>query len=186
MKAHKILITSLALSLIFFVSCNGPLEEIETTTVLSTITLNAEDSVVENYSRSKNNGHSGQFSFRTDSTNEYAATTKIDIHDSLVNSAIRIVLNYWTRTSNPLKGDGVSVAFQDDKEMISFFSFDAINYGIKANEWINIIDSVTISPEMNNKSGRYFKVFGFNPNKKAKVDIDDINITVKKVVTTLE
>lgn len=185
MKTKKILFASLSLSAMFLASCKEP-KEVEKTTILNTISLDAEDTLTDNHSRVEGIGHSGKFAFRTDSTNEYAATTKINLNDSLVNSSVRIVLNYWTKTNNPLKGDGISVAFQDDAEMVLFSSLDAIKYGAKPNEWLNIIDSVTIKAEQYTKKGMYFKVFGFNPNKKAQVDIDDIKITLKKVDIVLE
>lgn len=186
MKTTKILFTCLSLGILFFASCKGPLEEVETVTVLQTLSYDAEDTLFDNHSRVQGAGHSGQYGFRTDSTNEYAATAKIDINDSLLNKGIRLVLNFWVRTTNPLKGDGMAVAYQDNNEMVLFSSLDAINYGIKPNEWLYVTDSITIKAENNTKPGRFFKVFSFNPNHKAQVDIDELSITLKKVVTTLE
>lgn len=185
MKAQKILFLSLTFGMLFLASCKAP-SEVEKVTVLENISLNAEDTLVDNHSRVQGIGHAGQFAFRTDSTNEYAATTIINIPDSLVNKGVRLVLNFWIKTTNPLKGDGFAAAYQDNNEMFLYTSFEAVNYGAKPNEWLNIVDSITIKAADNTKPGRFFKLFAFNPNRKAQVDYDDINFTLKKVDVVLE
>lgn len=186
MKTNKILFISLSLSALFLASCKGELKEVEHVTVLSTINMDAEDTLVDNHSRVQGIGHLGQFAFRTDTINEYAATTIVKIPDSLANKGVRLVLNFWIKTSNPLKGDGFAAAYQDEKEMFLYTSFEAVNYGAKPNEWLNIVDSITIKAADNTKPGRFFKLFAFNPNRKAQVDYDDIKLTLKKVDVVLE
>lgn len=180
MKTKKILFASLSLSVMFWASCSEP-KEVEKLTVLNTISLNAEDTLNDNHSRVEGIGHSGKFAFRTDSNNQYAATTIVPIPDSLANKGVRIILNFWIKTTNPLKGDGFAAAYQDNNTMFLYSSYEAINYGAKPNEWLNIVDSITIKATDNNKPGRFFKLFAFNPNRKAQVDYDDISFTLKKI-----
>lgn len=186
MKKASILYSALIAGLSLFTSCGGKSEEVERITNLITITANAEDSLVDKTSRVQTQAHAGQFVFRTDSLHEYAATMRYNLNDSLINSNLRVVFNFWARTSNPIKGDGLAVSFQDDAAANYWGAFELINYGAKPNEWINIVDSISITPDKVNKTGLFFKFFGFNANKKAVMDFDDINITVKRIEHVIE
>ena len=64
--------------------------------------------------------------------------------------------------------------------VIVWHTFEPINYGAKANEWINIKDSLTFNANQYTESGMIVKLFGINSNKTATIDFDDINVTLKK------
>jgi hypothetical protein len=184
------LLSALLISVCFFEGCKPPVE-IEKTSLITRINMNGEDTLYTNadYStRIKGQAREGMYSFRADSLHEYAAGVKIVLHDSVLNSAIRVVLNFWIKSNiQPLKGDGMAVSFFNQKEeLTSWASFDLIKYSIKADEWVNVIDSVTIPAEKIDQSGMFFKIFAYNPNKKADIDVDEVNITLKKVYKVME
>lgn len=187
MKITTSILSLLALSTFFLSSCgDGGEEEKEIITTIATLNATAEDTLVDPPTRVEAPAHGGKFVFRNDSMHDFAGGQVIYLNDSLMNSTLRVVVDYWTKSSNPMKGDGFAAAFQTETEMIQWFNFDLIYYGAKPNEWVHIKDSITITPEMYNKPGVLFKFFSYCPNKKAIVDSDDITITVKKIETITE
>ncbi len=185
MKTNKFIIGLFALSVFGLTSCKEKVE-VEKSILLQKLIANAEDTLVDPGTRTKGSGHNSDFSFRTDSIHEYAAGQNYSVNDTLVNSSIKIVIDLWVKSSNPIKGDGFAASFQNDQAIAQWLFFDLVNYGAKSNEWVNIKDSVTIPADKYTTPSMYFKFFGFAPNKKAIIDFDDINITVKKVYKTIE
>lgn len=181
MKKTKLFFGTILISAAFLTSCSDEPEEIEKTTTIATISANAEDSLITPDGRFHGGAHSGQYIYRTDSAYQYAATMRYDINDSLINSSLRVIINFWAKADNPIKGDGIAISFQDDEQSYIWANIDPIAFGAKPNEWLNIIDSVTIPSDKVSKKGLFFKFFAYNPNKKAIMDIDDINIKIKKV-----
>ena len=183
MKKITVLMASATL---FLFSCGeGPIE-VEKTTVLKKITLTAEDSIPNGSIRVKGIGHSGDYAYRTDSLSQYGFGIQENFDDSLINTSIRVCVDFWVKSSSPLKGDGLALSYNLKETIIFWQSFDPFIYGAKPNEWINIKDSVTFHADQFKESGMLVKLFGFNANKKAIVDFDDINITIKNVYTVSE
>ncbi len=188
MKKNEFIYGALIVFLFIAVSCKSP-KEVEKPFIVTQINLDAEDTLlvnVDHSTRIQGTAHSGKYSYHADSAHIYGGTVKIDLDDTLVGSPIRLILNFWMKSSNPTKGNGLAVAFQDNNTMMSWAGFDLINYGAKPNEWINIVDSITIPAENYLTSGMFFKIFAYAPNLKANVDIDDVNITVKQMVKVME
>ncbi len=183
MKKITVLIAS---ATFFLCSCKEGLIEIEKTTDIKKITLTAEDSIPVESSRVKGIGHTGDYAFRTDSLNQYSAGFVENLNDSLINSSIRICVDFWCKSSNPMKGDGLALSYNLKDAAIFWGTMDPVNYGAKANEWVNVKDSITFTAEQFKESGMLVKFFGINGNKKATVDFDDISVTIKKVETVLE
>lgn len=183
MKKIALLIVS---ATFFLFSCADEPLEIEKTIELKKITLTAEDSIPFEPTRLKGIGHTGDYAFRTDSLNQYSAGVIENLHDSLINSRIRVCVDYWVKSSNPLKGDGMAISYHLKDATVYWGSFDLINYGAKVNEWINIKDSITFSADQFREPGMFIKLYGFNGSKQAAVDFDDINITFKKVYMVYE
>lgn len=182
----KKFITLIIISSFLFVSCSDELVEVEKTIDLKKVTLNAEDSLTALGYRIKGAGHSGDFAYRTDSANQHSAAIVENLHDSLVNSSIRVCVNFWVKSTNPIKGDCLGLTFCKKDGTCTWNSFDIINYTSKPNEWVNIIDSITYNANQFTEPGSLIKVFAFNPNKTTAVDFDDINIQIKKVYTVVE
>lgn len=189
MKKNVLLITSIISLLALFTACGDGPTEVEHTTLISTISnINAEDTTSDkSYRTPSGNGHTGQFAYRTDSINPYSGGFVYYIPDSLLNNSVRIIADFWVKTTSPLKGDGLIVSFQDEvSPQASYYgSFDVSTYNLKPNEWTNIKDSVTIVLTPTNPK-MFFKIYGFNSNRKEIVDFDDINFTLKKVDVVLE
>ncbi len=181
MKITKTILSLLVLNTFFITSCDDGGGDKEIISDIVKLSANAEDTLVDMSTRVEAPAHSGKFVFRADSLHTYSAAQTFNLNDTLMNSSLRVCLDFWAKSSNPLKGDGFAVAFQTADVMISWSTLDLVYYGAKPNEWINIKDSVTIPVEMYNKPGMLFKFFGYIPSQKAVVDIDDINITVKKI-----
>lgn len=175
----------LSSSIIFF-SCGEEQVEVEKTSEFKKYTLTAEDSIPAEPTRVKGIGHTGDYAFRTDSLNQYSAGVVEMLNDTLINSGIRVYVDFWVKTSNPIKGDGMAISFNSKDAMVFWKTYDPIEYGAKANEWINIKDSITFNANQVTQPGMFVKLFGFNANKKAIMDFDDINVTFKKVYTVLE
>ena len=182
MKKIKILLLS---SVVFF-SCGEEKIEVEKTTEFKKYTLTAEDSIPVEPTRLKGIAHMGDYAYRTDSSNQYAAGVVEMLHDTLINSCVRVCLDFWVKSSNPIKGDGMAISFNSKDATVFWKTYDPIEYGAKTNEWINIKDSITFNSNQINQSGMFIKLFGYNANKKSIMDFDDINITFKKVYTVLE
>jgi hypothetical protein len=183
MKNFTLLLTSAA---IILASCAEEPLEIEKPIELKKITLTAEDSIPVEPTRIKGIGHTGDYAFRTDSLNQYSAGIVEMLPDSLINSRIRVCVDFWVKSSNPLKGDGLAISYNLKETMMFWKTFDPINYGAKANEWINIKDSVTFNADQFKEPGVFIKLFGFNANQKANMDLDDINVSIKKIYTVLQ
>lgn len=182
----KKLITLIFVSSILFTSCSDELVEVEKTVVLKKVTLSAEDTLTALGYRIKGGGHSGDFAFRTDSANQYSAAFLENLQDSLVGSRIRVCVNYWVKTTNPLKGDCLALTLCKKDGSCTWNSFDIVKYTSKANEWVNIVDSITYNADQFNEPGSLVKLFAYNPNKTTTVDFDDIIIEIKKVDTVVE
>lgn len=183
MKKTVILILS---SIVVFASCNREVKNVEKTIFLKKISLNAEDSIPAEPSRIQGVGHSGNYGYRTDTLNQYSAGVIESLNDSLINSSIRVCANFWIKTSNPIKGDGLALSVQENETSIFWKVFDVSEYGAKQNEWINIVDSIDVQADLLSKPGIIFKFFGFNANKKSVIDFDDINVELKKVYVVQE
>lgn len=181
----KKLVTLILAGSIIFTSCSDEPIEVEKSVVLKNVTLTAEDTLSMD-PKVKGQGHTGDFAFRTDSVNQYSAGFVEYLQDSLVNSKIRVCVNFWAKSTNPQKGDCLALSFCKKDGACTWNSIDVVNYTTKPNEWVNIIDSITYTAEQFNDSGSLIKVFAFNPNKITTVDFDDINIQIKKVHTVLE
>jgi hypothetical protein len=184
-KSNFFLALSLS-SLILLTSCGDEPKEVEKITTVATYSYNAEDTLVDKGTRFQGEAHGGQFVFRADSLHSYSGTTRFDLNDSLVNSNLRVVLNFWAKANTPVKGDGFAVSFQDDEKGYFWGTFEPFTYGAKPNEWVNIIDSVNIDASLYTKTKLYFKFFSYTNNKSSVLDIDDVNITVKKVEKVME
>ncbi len=182
----KKLITLIFAASFLFVSCSDELVEVEKTIELKKLTLNAEDTLAALGNRIKGGGHTGDFAYRTDSANQHSAAIVENLNDSLVNSSIRVCVNFWAKSTNPIKGDCLGVTFCKKDGSCTWNSFDIATYTSKPNEWINIIDSVTYNVDQFREAGSFIKAFGFNPNKTTAVDFDDITIQIKKVYTVVE
>ncbi len=181
----KKIIILLLINSMFFTSCSDDLIEVEKTVELKNITLTAEDTLSAD-SRVKGQGHSGDFAFRIDSSNQYSAGYVENLNDSLLNSKIRVCLNFWAKSTNPLKGDCLALSFCKKDGACSWNSFDVVNYTTKPNEWVNVVDSFTYNADQFNEAGCLIKVFAFRGNKSTIVDFDDVNIKIKKIYTVLE
>lgn len=186
MKTTKLFLSALFIGVIAITSCSGPEEEKEVITTIFSVNANAEDSLIDPPSRHQGDAHSGQFAYRTDSASQYGATVIYNINDSILNSGLRIVTDFWAKSTNPVKGDGLAVSFQDNEKIYQWTNIDPIAYGAKPNEWIHIVDSINIPADQVVKSGLLLKFFSFNANKIATVDLDDINISVKRVQKIIE
>ena len=186
MKKTLFFIGVLAFSIACLTSCGDSSESKTKMTTIYTSNATAEDTLIDNVTRLSGIGHNGQFAYRTDSLKQYAATAIYQIHDTLINSDLRVNINYWVKASNPIKGDGLALSMQDNQTTFLWRTFDLANYGAKSNEWINVVDSIDIHANQVLKSGMFFKFFGFNANKQAIIDFDDINITIKKVENNTE
>ena len=184
-KSNVFLALSLS-SLILLMSCGGEPKEVEKITTVATYSYNAEDTLVDKGTRFQGEAHGGQFVFRADSIKNYSGTTKYDLHDSLINSNLRVVLNFWAKANNPSKGDGFAVSFQDDEKVYFWGTFEPFSYGARPNEWVNIVDCVSIDGSLYTKTKLYFKFFSYVNNKTSVLDIDDVNITVKKIEKVIE
>jgi hypothetical protein len=176
----------IVVSSFFLQSCSNELVEVEKTIELKKANLNAEDTIAALGFRIQGAGHSGDFAYRTDSVNQYSAAFAENLQDSLVGSKIRVCVNFWAKSTNPLKGDCLGVTFCKKDGSCAWNGFDIINYTAKSNEWVNIIDSLTYSADQFAEAGSLIKVFAFNPNKTTIVDFDDINIVIKKVYIVAE
>lgn len=189
MKKSALFITSIIGFAAIFAACGEGPVEVEHAALITTISnVNAEDTATDkSYRTPTGSAHSGQFAYRTDSVNPYSGGLVYYVPDSLLNVKARIIADFWVKTSNPLKGDGLAISFQDEvSPQASYYgSFDLSSYNLKANEWTNVKDSVTIDLTPTNPK-MFFKIFGFNSNRKAVIDFDDINISIKKVYTTVE
>ena len=186
MKKSLFFIGVFAVSLACLTSCGNSSESTVKITTLFTSNATAEDTLIDNVTRFSGIGHSGQFAYRTDSVKQYAATSIYPIHDTLINSDLRVNINYWVKATNPVKGDGLALSLQDNATTFLWKTFDLANYGAKANEWINVVDSVDIHANQVLKSGLLLKFFGFNANKQAIIDFDDIYVTIKKIENSSE
>ncbi len=173
-------------SLILLNSCDDQPDITEKSVVIATLSANAEDTLIDKASRFEGEAHGGKFVYRTDSAVEYAVPFIYELNDSLINSDLRVIVNFWARAKTPLKGDGFAMSFQDKENIILWSNFDPIVYGAKPNEWINVIDSINITGNMVSKSGLLFRCFAYNPNKKTIMDFDDVSITIKKTVKITE
>ncbi len=181
----KKLITLLFVTSILFASCSDDAVEKEKIIEIKRVSLNAEDTTSQE-PRVKGQGHSGAFSFRMDSAHIYSAGFIEYLPDSLLNSNLRICVNYWTKSTAPAKGQGMAVSFQDNEKGYVWATIEPINYGAKANEWVNVIDSVNVSADVVNKKGLFFKVFGYSNDKASILDVDDISIVIKKIAIVTE
>lgn len=189
MKITKTILSFLLLSTLLNTSCNSD-EEVEKDVVsfIAKVSTNAEDTIKDkaNGAISDASAHSGKYIYRTDSINEYSGGQEFNLNDSLMNSTLRVCFNFWAKSSIPSKEAGLAIAFQTTDEMVSFTMVDLLTYGAKPNEWVNIVDSIIIPHEYYNKPGMLFKVFGHSPAKKGIMDLDDINVTFKKIETIEE
>lgn len=174
------------ISSFIFTACSDELVEVEKTVELKKATLSAEDTLAALGFRMQGAGHAGDFAYRTDSLNQYSAGFAENLQDSLVGSKIRVCVNFWAKSTNPLKGDCLGVTLCKKDGSCTWNSFDVNNYTTKPNEWVNINDSITYNAGQFNETGSLIKVFAFNPNKTTIVDFDDINIVIKKVYTVTE
>jgi hypothetical protein len=181
----KKLIPFILFASVILVSCDDEVTEVEKTAEFKKITLTAEDTLSTD-PRVKGQGHTGDFAYRIDSINQYSAGFYENLNDTLVGSRIRVCLNYWVKSTNPLKGDCLALSFVKKDGSLTWNSFDVVNYTNKPNEWVNVIDSLTYTADQFSEGGCVIKVFAFSGNKSTIVDFDDVTITLKKVYTVAE
>ncbi len=168
-----------------FASCSDETMEVEKSTELLHVLLNAEDSTSID-SRVKEQSHTGNFAYRIDSANQYSAGFFHNIDDSLLGSSIRVCVDFWAKANDVKKGDCLAISICKKNGECTWNSFDILNYNAKPNEWINIVDSITFNEVDLKDSNNLIKVFAFHADKNTIVDFDDISIKIKKVYSVIE
>lgn len=181
MKATKCTLgTLLLLSSLFFFSCSE-MQEVEKVTMLESKTADLEDTANFQPTRQSGEAHSGKFFSRTDSVNHYGASHVFPLHDSLIQSDIRIYVNVWMRSADLGQRHSFAVALHDGDNVLNWTEFMVDKYNAQPNQWVNIKDSVTFMGNTISKPGMQIKAFPYNNNGKAILDADDIEVTLKKV-----
>lgn len=171
-----------------FTSCSEPME-VEKVTLLEKRAFTAEDSLIDQYSRIRGDGHSGSYFSRTDSTNLYGIGTIYSINDTNINSDLRVCVDLWARTNIIDPGFIYAVSLQEGDKVISWQQLDVLKQLPTPNKWTNVKDSITFSGSLINKPGLIIKAFAYNPNNASKTlvfDGDDLEISFKKVEKVLE
>lgn len=163
------------------ISCEKP-QIIEKSVLVSSLLINGEDTIADGTVSSYNSAHTGNRGYRTDSLVMYSGGGIIELNDTLIGKELRVLVDFWARSTQPLKSDGLAISLANKEGGVLFWGqFDPLNYGGKVNEWVHIVDSVNIPAEKNYTKGSVVKIFGYNPNKIAKVDFDDINVNLKLI-----
>jgi hypothetical protein len=170
-----------------FTSCSEP-KEVEKYTILEKRVYGAEDSIVDQYSRIKGDGHAGSYFSRTDSTNQYGIGTFFIINDTMINKDLRINIDAWFRANKVAPGYVFAIALHDGDKVALWQEIDVKKQMKAENAWTNVVDSITIPAASINKPGLILKAFAYNAHtdKSIVFDGDDLQITFKNVQKVLE
>lgn len=166
-----------------FTSCSEP-KEVEKFTFLEKRSFGAEDSIIDQYPRTKGDAHGGSFFSRTDSTSQYGMGTVFNINDTTLNKDLRVNISFWARVNQIGEGYTYAVALHAGDKMVSWNTIDISKKIAQPNQWTLVTDSVTIPGNLINQPGLVLKTFSFNPNNPQKsivFDVDDLDLSLKNV-----
>jgi len=186
MKNKKIILSivvSIFMCNLIFTSCVEP-DEIEKITFLEKKVYTSEDSLIDQYPRTKGDAHSGNYFSRTDGgAYQYGIGILYPLNDTNLNRDLRVTINLWVR-SNQINPDCIyAIALQDEATMVLWNEIKLGKYITEPNKWINISDSITIPGNLINKPGLIIKTFSFNTHNNTILDGDDLEIkfaTIRK------
>lgn len=187
-KGIASIVTLMMGAVLLMSSCSEP-KEVEKYTFIEKLVFSGEDSIKDQYLRTKGDAHGGLYFSRTDSTNQYGIGTVLTVNDTNLNKDLRVKVNLWCRANLIEPGYSFAVCVVDGDKMAQWQEIDVRKQLKSVNTWTNITDSVTFPAAILNKPGLLLKAFAFNPNNPAKsivFDGDDLELSFKKVEKVIE
>lgn len=176
--------TFFTFSLIGICACVTPPSKIEKTNIVFSAQKSMEDSTV--FQRCDDGGaKNGKYFTRVDSVNQYGEGIFYPLPDSLNYRNLRLVVSAWVRTSDAAQEKMIGASINDGQSnaILKWFDCKPANKNIELNTWTFITDSFAIDEKLNSVSGILLKVFPYNANGKGKMDVDDLQISLKTVDT---
>ena len=121
--------------------------------------------------------HSGDFSARTDSLNEFSQTFAMDYDYALAKKCSAIQVSAWICVTNMNAKAGLVVSVESAKGAAAYESVDIKNFITAPNQW----DEVAATLKLPEKApeGSKIKVYLWSPSK-TKIFLDDVTIKLVK------
>ena len=166
------------LSFFAITSCQNPYKE-----KLVTITSRLIDfESNETGSQESNHVFAGKFYTHCDGNNQFSSGFYFPIPDSLNNCFLRICLDFQYRKGGRNFGQQMVASIQHNADILFWNVFDLNKYSQKKDVWIHVSDSTQIFYS-STVSGNEIRVFGYDVDKKSYLDIDNLQVKIKKVYT---
>ncbi|HEY1037929.1 MAG TPA: hypothetical protein VGF30_00910 [Bacteroidia bacterium] len=136
----------------------------------------------ENMTENKVKGaaYSGQYFIHADSGKVYPYGQVFNLPDSLRNTSLKIFVTAYVRSAekNPKASFAVTVNGKDSSSFV-WKELYMTNQVVTADQWNIFTDSLEISKEEAAFLPLKVNVFGYYPENKKYLDLDDVSITIK-------
>ncbi len=167
--------------LLFFCvnACVAPLSERHS--IITKIHIDFEDSTVS-IKKLEGDAREGKYFSRADEEDQFTGTIVFTIPDSLLGENIRIISDCYLRCGEKYAGHCFVAAVQK-KDSLFYWSaiINADDFNAESNEWTHVTDSTQVPSDKTSVKGSEIRLFGFNGGARSYMDIDNINITLKKI-----
>lgn len=173
----KILILS---SSVLFVFCGGP-QQVEKVTMLNKVTINAEDTLPSPIKK-EGDAHGGKYYWKIDSANVYGINYAYNIPDSVHNKNLRVKLDSWVRMTDLSHDQKYALSLEDGNgKVLKWSEVNFRNFVTEINKWVHVVDSIVVPGNFINTPGLIIKTYSYNPDAKATLDCDDVELTFSSI-----
>ena len=112
--------------------------------------------------------------------NEFCPGYTLKLPDTLNNCFLRICVDLECRKGGRNFGQFLVASIQHGAEITYWHPFDINKYSLKKDEWFHVKDSTQVY-YTNNFPNNEIRIFGYDVDKKSYLDIDNLNVVIRKV-----
>lgn len=113
--------------------------------------------------------------------NNFSGGLTFVLPDSVNNCTLRVIVDYYARMVDVNFGQQLVISIQNHVKQLYWRAYNLNRYTSKTDEWVHISDSTQVLYSSDQKNTD-IRVFGYNIYKKSFLDIDNLNITIKKII----
>lgn len=152
---------------------------VEKATTVTSWSLSFEDPSIP--TRVKDGSGDGTYFTRCDAKNPYGAGLSYEIPDSLKGFFMRVCVDFDARPGLKNFGQSLVVTVQKKDSMLLWGTFEVNDHTYRHDKWIHISDSMQFfyAPP---GEGIRLNLFGFNAHPEARLDIDNLKVTLRKAI----
>jgi hypothetical protein len=131
--------------------------------------------------RVKGDAYEGNYYTHCEGKTPFSGGFHCKIPDSLTNCFLRFNVDFQFRKGGRNFGQAVVISMQTPERVVFWHTFDIVNYPAKKNEWAFASDSTQVYMDQS-WANADFRVFGYDTYHKSFLDLDNLHITIKKVI----